>query len=309
MGITNFPHGLATMGVPLFPQEVVSGNVYWVGATAGASWLAGSNDSATAGEKGTPFATIDYAIGKCTGNNGDVIYVLPGHAETISAAGGITADIAGISIIGLGNGSLRPQLTLSATTSTIAVSAANVTFKNIAIVPGVAEIDIVFNVTGAECTLDGIWSTTNSTFSIERFVSTAATATRLVVKNCHLVQTVLPTAASVFIYLVGVDEARILNNFFRVALKNDAAAATIGGATTLSANVEISGNHIIQSGGTTQASAILMYTASTGVICDNRIFCGSTALAGILSPQYCHCAENYVENVYAKSAKLDPTVT
>ena len=139
MTLSRFPHGISSMGIPILGSPVViSGDVYWVGATAGVSWVAGVN-APESGQKATPFATIDYAIGKCTANHGDVIYVLPGHAETLATAGAITADIAGISIIGLGNGTLKPKLTLSATGSTIAISADNVTIKDIIIIHIMAE--------------------------------------------------------------------------------------------------------------------------------------------------------------------------
>jgi hypothetical protein len=305
MSQTPFPHGIRVYGIPIFAG---AGDVYFVGATAGKNWSAGSNSLGN-GTFQKPFATIDYAIGYCTASNDDIIYVLPGHTETVSAAGGITADIAGISIIGLGNGRLKPKITLSATASTIAVSAANVTFKNIEIVPGIADIVSVFYITAAGCTLDGLFCTTNSTYSIKSMVLTTAAGTQLTVCNCHLTQTVSPGATSIFFNLVGADHFRFFNNFTRITLSNHSTSCTIGGGTTLSANVEIFNNRIIQTGGTTQASSILMYTASTGVICDNRIFTGSTALAGGLNPANCYCAENYIENVVAKSGILDPVVT
>lgn len=310
MGMTPFPHGITAFGVPVFGsvESVISGNVFFVGATAGGLWLAGVN-SPECGQKETPFATIDYAIGQCTANNGDVIFVLPGHTETVSAAGGITCDIAGISIVGLGNGSLRPQITLSATTSTIAVSAANVTIKNIDIVPGVAEIVTVFNVTGANCTLDGIRSKTNSTYCIMTMVLTTATADDLTIKNCHWVQTQGTAANSKFISLVGADRARILNNFMDVALTNHASSTLIGGATTASLDILIQGNTLKMVGGTTQLSAVLLYTACTGIMCDNRLFAPVTTLAGINNPANLFCSENYAENVVAKSGILDPVVT
>lgn len=94
--------------------------------------LAGSDNN-----KGTtpehPLATIDAAIGKCTANRGDVIVVLPGHAETVSAAGGITMDVAGVTIVGVGEGDLRP--TISFATST----------------------DASIAVTGVDCAITGSW--------------------------------------------------------------------------------------------------------------------------------------------------------
>jgi len=80
----------------------------------------------------TPVATLDYAIGLCTANQGDIIYVMPGHAESISAATSLVIDVASIKIIGLGYGANRPKLTFStADTATISVTAANVTIENI----------------------------------------------------------------------------------------------------------------------------------------------------------------------------------
>ena len=115
----------------LFTQGAVgsigTGGVYYVDSTNGASTSTGK----------TPFmalATIDQAVGKCTANQGDVIYVLPGHTETISTATGLVIDIAGITIIGLGNGGDRPTLTLSASVSTISITAASVWVENLLLI-------------------------------------------------------------------------------------------------------------------------------------------------------------------------------
>mgnify|MGYP006139353905 CR=1 FL=1 len=50
-------------------------------------------------------------------NKGDVIVVMPGHAETVSGAAGINCDVAGVSIVGLGRGAARPTITMSAATT------------------------------------------------------------------------------------------------------------------------------------------------------------------------------------------------
>ena len=308
MTISNFPHGIASMGVPILgTPSIISGDVYWVGATAGASWVAGVN-APESGQKATPFATIDYAIGKCTANHGDVIYVLPGHTETLATAGAITADVAGVSIIGLGNGTLKPQLTLSATASTIAISAANVTIKDIEIIPGIAEIVTVFNVTGANCTLDGIVSKTNSTYCIMTMVLTTTAANDLTIQNCHWVQTVAPAANSTFITLAGVDRFRCLNNYFDIALTNHASSAILGG-TAASINCEICGNLFKIAGGATILSAVLLFAASTGVMAWNACVGTAAALAGLNNPANLYCVENYAENAVAKNGVLDPVVT
>ena len=189
MGISRHPRGVSSFGVPVLAggDYPISGSVFFVGSTNSGV------DSPDYGSKELPFATIDYAIGKCTANKGDVIYVLPGHVETLASAGAITADKADISIIGLGRGTNRPTLTLSDTASTIAVSAANVTFENIIITGSVAELVTVFNVTAAGCTLNRVDFHGGATSTI-KFLTTTAAADKLTIMNCHHYTTAAVTA-------------------------------------------------------------------------------------------------------------------
>ena len=85
-----------------------------------------------------PFATLDYAIGQCTASNGDVIYVMPGHAENLTAADSIDVDVAGIKIIGLGWGALKPTFSTTAAAGSFKVDAANVLVRNIKLVANFA---------------------------------------------------------------------------------------------------------------------------------------------------------------------------
>ena len=76
-----------------------------------------------------PFLTLDYAIASCAENNGDIIYVMPGHAETTTA---IALDVAGIKIIGLGWGRSRPTFTATTGASNLVnVTVANVWIENL----------------------------------------------------------------------------------------------------------------------------------------------------------------------------------
>jgi len=78
-----------------------------------------------------PFDTIAYALDQCTANNGDIIYVMPGHTKTITADSGIDIDVAGVSIICLGSGSDRPTFTFTtATTADFKMAAANTRLYN-----------------------------------------------------------------------------------------------------------------------------------------------------------------------------------
>lgn len=120
-------------GLPVIQDaKHFSGNIFFVDNSVPA---AQRSDTAGYGlHPDRPFSTIDFAVGQCTANQGDAIFVLPGHSETLTAAAGLDADVADISIIGLGNGSNRPTIAMStATTVDIDIDAANILFENLRI--------------------------------------------------------------------------------------------------------------------------------------------------------------------------------
>ena len=100
---------------------------------------ASASDAAGYGQNpDAPFATLDYAIGQCTASNGDVIYVMPGHAENLTAADSIDCDVAGIKIIGLGWGALKPTFSTTAAAGSFKVDAANILVRNLRLVANFA---------------------------------------------------------------------------------------------------------------------------------------------------------------------------
>lgn len=123
--MTTFGDMVYQMGGAPVSGDFTTGNVFFVHSGTGSNSNHGK-------EKTAPFATVDYAVGQCTANNGDIIYVMPGHAETTTA---IAVDVAGVSILGLGRGRARPTLTASTTASDLVdVTVANVTIQNIRLV-------------------------------------------------------------------------------------------------------------------------------------------------------------------------------
>ena len=150
--------GVAINGLPL--GLVHPGKVFWVSNVSTAAAIPtghrpGSDSAATPGSFTRPFATVDYAIGRCTASRGDVIVVKPGHAETLATAGAITSDVAGVAIVGLGTGSSRPTFTWNVAGATWSVTAANLSFYNLLFVGSLLDpgVTTLLNVTG---TADGL---------------------------------------------------------------------------------------------------------------------------------------------------------
>ncbi len=289
----------------LVREDITTGKVFFVNSVTG-------TDGAGAGRNPLkPLATIDYAIGLCTANQNDRIYVMPGHAETIVAAGTITCDVAGVSIIGLGNGSNRPTVSFGTlTTATWAISAANVTIRNIRVKPTVDELVKMFVVTGAYCTLDNIEHVDNaSTAQTLQFVNASAAADYLTIQNCFCLSTVAGTATQIWIQLVGCDGARILDNVFQLVLKNETGSYTIGGTTAV-VYCQIGRNVIFQGGGNTQDGIIKLVTGSTGMVHNNVAGSGTgVATATAFTGDACYFMDNkWADTIGTASGLLTPTV-
>lgn len=270
----NFPHKAPTFGfLPATGQGSVTavGNVFFVDS--------GSPNAANATGNGKrpdkPFSTIDYAVGQCTANNGDVIFVAPGHTEDMAAAGSLDLDVAGVRIVGLGNGRERPTITYSATAGDIDVDAANVTLENFFIdVTGIDAVTGAIDVNAADFTLQGCEILmADSGGQATRCVVGATEADRMRIVG-NVVRSTTAGAAS-FVNLVGTaDGTEIAYNH----IYGDFSVAAIENATSnVLTNVKIHHNYIQNDNNGNWA--IELVSATTGVIHDNHIVTDAIATA------------------------------
>lgn len=166
-----------------------------------------------------PLATIDYAVGLMTASEGGIILVAPEHAETKAVSGAlVTADINGVKIIGLGEGLLRPTLTLSTNTGAIAflVSAANVTLANMRVLVSMDAVVKTISVTGTDCKLIDIEVQDNAnTTEAAIAILTTATADRLHIEGFRHNGFVDGDACTHSISLVGCNRGVIKDSWFR----------------------------------------------------------------------------------------------
>jgi hypothetical protein len=150
-GPSSFPAGFANgLTIRNLPVHIPHpGQTFWVNNS---SVLAPGGVGGSNGNPGTytkPFASIDYAIGRCTAGRGDVIYVMPNHVETLTAAGGIAFDVAGVTVIGLGSGSTQAQVRFEAAAASITVTAANVTWTNLRLTAAFADVTAAITLSAA----------------------------------------------------------------------------------------------------------------------------------------------------------------
>ena len=129
------------------------GDIWFVDSTCAAA-----SDSAGFGKNpDAPFATLDYAVGKCTASKGDVIYMMPGHAETIIADSGVDIDVVGVKVVGLGKGADRPTFNFTtAVTADFKLAANSVHVENVLFLGGLDALTGPIEVTGTDCVLKNI---------------------------------------------------------------------------------------------------------------------------------------------------------
>jgi hypothetical protein len=183
-----------------------------------------------------PVATIDYAIGLCTADQGDVILVAPGHTETISAAAGIDLDVDDVTIIGLGQNDKRPKISFSAEASTFEINADNVTVRNLQFVgtkTGGTTVGIDIKTGSDYVTIDNCkFYETANTLELLTVITAEDKTDYLTIKNCEFLNlaggdnlSALATEADEHDFLV-VENCKFFGDWTNAALDLDAAAIT-----------------------------------------------------------------------------------
>lgn len=290
---SNYPNGFAEgvtiRGVPL--TQMHPGKVFWVGNSA---TLLPNEKGASDSNKGThldPFNTIDYAIGQCKDNRGDIIFVRPNHDESVTAAGGITLDVAGVALIGLGAGSDRPTITFTtAAAADIEIDAANVTISNFKFVCDIDSMVGGLDVDAAYCTIDSCEFVDLGTDNSLRWILTDANADDLWVENCRNKGTATAGNAA-FITLTGCDHVTIKD----CVSEGDFSAANIQVVTTAVTDALITGCHLENANAVDVCIEGL--AASTGWISDNYCRIATDAqLTGINTPGAMSLFNNYQVN-------------
>lgn len=239
-------------------------------------WFVDSGASAASDATGfgrnpdAPFATLDYAIGQCTASNGDVIYVMPGHAENITAADSIDVDVAGIKIVGLGWGTLKPTFSTTAAAGSITVDAANVAIKNLRLVANfgtgtTAGMTLTANATNLlveECD----WRDTSAANEFLLHVTVPTGVGPCTFRNCTFI-TAAGSMTNSFLFAGTSTDFTIDGCYFYV----DSSDTVIDHATGASANLRINRCTVINIDTGAAGYCIEQNAAGTGVVSDCRL--------------------------------------
>jgi hypothetical protein len=279
MSISNYPNGfmegLTLRELPILQTQ--PGKIFWVNNSSVLSPKGVGGSDGNPGTFNKPFSTLDYAVGKCTASRGDVIAIMPGHAETISDATSLAIDVAGIAIVGIGAGTLRPTFTLdTVTTATIAVSAANVSIKNVIFTANFADIAELFTPSAVNLHLEDC--AFQATAAAMNFISIADTGTPdnecdgLSFLRCSWIE---PDLATISLVSVDgdLDGLSVVDCYLNLGVNTSdlPAIATVATGKDVT-NLQVLNNRVIR---LNDANPLLITadttTANTGIVAGNQV--------------------------------------
>ena len=308
MPLTNFPAGVTSFGLPVIgggPLSVTTtGLVFFVDSVTGND--APYNSSSGQGTNPSqPFKTLSIAMTQTRASKGDVIYLMPGHAELIPAAATLNFFKAGVQVIGLGIGSNRPSITYAGTDSLLLFSAASTALRNVRLLCSVDEVVTALSVTAANVTIDTVDVVETAAKQFIQKVLTTAAAVDLTITNCTDHQSTAPAANSAWIKLVGADRANIIGNRIFITTTNSASSSVILSVTTAPVNILIQDNVIVQLGGASVIPINLM-TGTSGYAASNKVASPKTTIAGSIALASCYGANNLASHTVNTDGILEP---
>ena len=272
------------------------------------SGSAGNGSTASFGKSpDAPFDQIESVnnAGVLTANNGDIVIVMPGHAETVDAAADLDCDVAGVTYLGIGDGASQPTITFGTTAAAdIDIDAANVTFKNLHFVSAIADVTAAIDVNADDFTLKGCRFSEDTNLNFLICVQDAASggSDRITIEGCHAICT--DAANTHFVNFAGTGTGHIVRNN---RLIGDWGTFAIGGAGVITFCL-IEGNVVYNAASTSDAIINLASTA-TGIVYDNH-GAGAAAQANGFTATACTISQNFYGVVSEDlSAILDPIGT
>jgi len=191
-----------------------------------------------------PLATLDQAINRHAGNNseteyGCTIHLMPGHAETITAAAQVVADQPRIKVLGHGFGNQRPTFTFTtAIAADIDITGADFWLENCRFVNGIDNLTNPLDLSGARTVLKDIELVdTNSSYHVDDWIVTTAACDGLRIEDIVYNGNGGKTGGQTVMSIVGGSDIIIIPKW----MWGDCVTAFIENVTTACTNLQIFG--------------------------------------------------------------------
>jgi hypothetical protein len=252
----------------------------------------------------SPFLTIQYAVNQCANSTGDVIYVLPGHVEAVAAAAGLALNKIGITIIGIGEGTYQPIISLDAELSDVDIDAASVTVEHMVFRANFADVSAAIDVNASDFTLRNCRCVSGgANLNAEIWVQDGAllTSHRITIEDCIFIDNDAANDECLAFGGTGAEHVVRRNNF--VGTWGTACISVTGACTYML----IADNNVYNIQAAVVDTGINAATA-TGICVNNRASTGNASVNQITAPAMVKC-QNYGGLIGDNNGPLEPVAT
>lgn len=231
------------------------------------------------------FTSLASGLAACRANRGDVLCVLPGHTESVTTT---PTFVAGVRIVGVGNGDERPVFNWTTATSQWAIAVANVSIENCILNLSATAATVTTKaivVTGAksriqDCAINmGASGTQQAAIGIEYGTG----SDRSVLDSNDVISTANAAVVSAVKIVAAVDQLRIVGNKMVVGMS--ATTAGLITQTVAATNIYI-GQNVLDNSIASSTKALVGITACTGEVEYNTLYIqaatGGATAAGTL---------------------------
>lgn len=257
-------------------------------------------------------STLANALRLCKAGRGDVIYIAPGHTETVSDATMLDNLVAGVAIVGAEGGTM-PVFTFTATASQWTLDHADVSVHGIHFdLTGIDAVVAGLAVTGARNVISGCKFTCETTSLQATAVITLATgADGTTIVGNRFVGTGSDDVTTAISVAAAADDITIAHNTFIGGWHATLGAISVAGAAL---RLLVDSNRIVNLFSGTGVCIGVADAASTGLVCYNSMSTVNTGTAnatGIVftsTGSLLRCTENYHSDEARASGVLSPAV-
>ena len=267
-----FIDGVSIKNIPIVITQSYLSNVYWVDS------VTGSNSN-----RGTlkyPVASLAYAIGLCTANNGDIIFVAEGHSEDVVAAAGINLNISGVTIIFLGNGAKRGTINFSTlVTASMTLTAANTTIVGARFTASIDALTGPIAISAADCQLINCSWYDGTTIDTSDCVVATTAASRLLIDGWNYYPGNEAGTQKNSQFKLTAISAPVLRN---INIRGNFLVGNINNATTACTDMSLQ-NIVLKNSNATPKPGMVLQAACTGMAknIDVRIVSGTSFVSSV----------------------------
>ena len=296
MAITRVSRFANPVAIPPWIISPNGGQVWYVAATNPQD---GFNDDLMSHMN----SSLAQAMGNCRANRGDTIICLPGHVESVGISTALVF-VAGVTIIGIGNGDERPTFNWTAAASAWAVTVANVKFVNC--IMNLAATASTATTKAITCSAAGLMfeqckiiagaagGAQQATIGVELTTG----ADKFALLGCEVYAPADAAVPTLFKLTNAVDNAQFLGNWLYVCLSS--TGGTLITFTTAPTNIKIGGRtgeyqgNYLRNSIANSTKVLVGIASSTGEIDNNigAIEAASGAASAIGTPGNMHLGYN-----------------